>query len=256
MILLPLGIVVGSVAGFGKFAHNSGSFTLLLIIVHWWSFYLLPTLGHRVLSIILAPPWSNTADGTAYCGKYQVLEFPRHHQRCGLLATYPTHLSYFWHTDPVHLINAVVRGRPNDSVASLHHELNQHLSPSSHSHWPLALTCAHFPSKAIFLQAILLFLFDIGVQHLIEVHLIVMAVNPLFSVGQSLFKMTLCHGSTMSACPPHLLKPSSKIMTPVGLWIFIQCSLTTASLRLLNMTPSAFPTLIVLLIAINHIHLT
>jgi hypothetical protein len=114
-ILLPLGIVVGSVAGFGKFAHNSRSFTLLLIVVYWWSLSLLLTLGHHVLLLILAPPWSNTADGTAYCGKYQVLEFPCHHQWCGLLATYPTHtmflltfLSYLWHTDPVHPINAVV----------------------------------------------------------------------------------------------------------------------------------------------------
>jgi hypothetical protein len=100
------------------------------------------------------------------------------------------------------------------------------------------------------------FFFNIGVQHLIEAHLIVMVVNPLFCVSWSLFKVTLCHGSTMSACPPCLLKPSSTIMTPVGLWIFIGCSLTTASLHLLNMTPGASPTLILLLLAIIHIHST
>ncbi len=72
-ILLPLDIVVGSFAGFGEFNHNSGSFTLLLIAIYWWSLYLLPTLGHHVLLLILAPPCSNTADGTAYCGEYQVL---------------------------------------------------------------------------------------------------------------------------------------------------------------------------------------
>jgi hypothetical protein len=100
------------------------------------------------------------------------------------------------------------------------------------------------------------FLFDIGVQHLIKAHLIVMDVSPLFSVCRSLFKVTLCHGSTMSACPPHLLTPSSTIMTTVRLWIIVGCSSTTASLRLLNMTPGALPTLILLPLAIIYIHLT
>jgi hypothetical protein len=94
MILFSLGIVVRSVAGFGEFAHNSGFFSLLLIVGYWWSLYLLPTLGHCVCLLILAPSWSNTADGTAYCGEYQVLEFPCHHRWFGLLDTYPTHTMF------------------------------------------------------------------------------------------------------------------------------------------------------------------
>jgi hypothetical protein len=55
-LILPLGILVGSFAGFGNFDNNSGCFTLLLVVVYWWLVHLLPTLGHCDLSLILAPP--------------------------------------------------------------------------------------------------------------------------------------------------------------------------------------------------------
>jgi hypothetical protein len=167
-----------------------------------------------------------------------------------------TLLSYLWHTDPVHPINAVVQGRPSDSGANLQHKLNQHLLSSSLSCWLLALTFGHFLSEAIFLQMILLFFVDIDAQHLIKAHLIAMVVFSLFSVGRSLFKVTLCHGSIMIACPTRPWKPSSTIMIPVGLWIFIRCSLTTESLRLLNTAPGASHTPILLSLAMIQVHLT
>ncbi len=50
MLVLPLGILVGLYAGFGKFDNNSGCFTLLLAVVYWCLVHFLPTLGCCVLS--------------------------------------------------------------------------------------------------------------------------------------------------------------------------------------------------------------
>jgi hypothetical protein len=75
-LVLPLVIVVGSYAGFGNFDNNSGCFSLLLVVVYWWSFHLLPLLGHHVLSLILAPPWSGHSNSTGYCQGHTVHKFP------------------------------------------------------------------------------------------------------------------------------------------------------------------------------------
>ncbi len=89
--LLPLSILVRSYVGVGEFDTNTECFSLLLVMTYWWLAHLLPSLGWRLLSLILAPPWSGHADGTAYCCKYTGHEFPHHRQCNGLFITYPTH---------------------------------------------------------------------------------------------------------------------------------------------------------------------
>jgi hypothetical protein len=39
-LVLPLGILDGSYAGFGNFDNNSGCFALLLVVVYWWLVHL------------------------------------------------------------------------------------------------------------------------------------------------------------------------------------------------------------------------
>ncbi len=91
MLVLPLGILVGSHAGFGTFDNNSGCFTLLLVVVYWWLVHLLPTLGRCVLSLILAPPWSGHSNYTGYFRGHTVHKFPWHHRHFGVMVTYSTH---------------------------------------------------------------------------------------------------------------------------------------------------------------------
>jgi hypothetical protein len=91
VLLLPLGLLVGSLAGIGEMNNNDGYFALMMIVVYWWTVHLLPALGSQSLNLILAPPWSGKSDNTVYCQKYTVHEYPRHHQRAGLMVTYPTH---------------------------------------------------------------------------------------------------------------------------------------------------------------------
>jgi type III secretory pathway component EscS len=67
MILLPMGILVGFLIGLGEMDDNSGYFSLMLIVIYWWLVKLLPVLGNRILSLILAPPWSGQGDNTGYC---------------------------------------------------------------------------------------------------------------------------------------------------------------------------------------------
>jgi hypothetical protein len=76
--LLPLSILVGFYVGVSKFDTNTKCFALLLIVTYWWLAHLLPSLGWCLLSLILAPPWSGHADGTAYRCKYTGHKFPRH----------------------------------------------------------------------------------------------------------------------------------------------------------------------------------
>ena len=88
MIFLPMSIVVGFLLGIGEMDNNSGQFSLLLIATYWWLVKLLPVLGDRILSLILAPPWSGIGDNTGYCQVFTVQEFPRHHRRKGVMVTY------------------------------------------------------------------------------------------------------------------------------------------------------------------------
>jgi hypothetical protein len=88
MIFLPMSIVVGFLLGIGEMDNNSGQFSLLLIATYWWLVKLLPVLGDRILSLILAPPWSGNGDNTGYCQVFTVQEFPRHHRRTGVMVTY------------------------------------------------------------------------------------------------------------------------------------------------------------------------
>jgi hypothetical protein len=91
-LVLPLGILFGSHAGFGNFDNNSGCFALLLVVVYWWLVYLLPTLCQRVLSLILAPPWSEHSNYTGYFQGHTVHEFPWHHRCFGVMVTCSTHV--------------------------------------------------------------------------------------------------------------------------------------------------------------------
>jgi hypothetical protein len=91
-LVLPLRILVGSYAGFGNFDKNSRCFALLLAVVYWWLVHLLPTLCRRVLSHILAPPWSGHSDYTGYFQGHTVHKFPRHHRCFGVMVTYSTHV--------------------------------------------------------------------------------------------------------------------------------------------------------------------
>jgi hypothetical protein len=80
-LVLPLGTLVRLYASFGNFDNNSGCFTLLLVVVYWWSVHLLPSLGYCALSLILTPPWSGHINYTGYFQGHTVHEFPWHH-RC------------------------------------------------------------------------------------------------------------------------------------------------------------------------------
>jgi hypothetical protein len=61
---LPLGLLVGSLAGIGEMNNNNGYFALVMIVVYWWSVHLLPALGSQSLNLILGPPWSGKSDTT------------------------------------------------------------------------------------------------------------------------------------------------------------------------------------------------
>jgi hypothetical protein len=91
VLLLTLGLLVGSLHGIGEMNNNDGYFALMMIVMYWWSVHLLPALGSQSLNFILAPPWSGKSDNTVYCQKYTVQEYPHHHRRAGLMVTYPTH---------------------------------------------------------------------------------------------------------------------------------------------------------------------
>jgi hypothetical protein len=91
VLLLPLGRLVGSLAGIGEMNNNDEYYALMMIVVYWWTVHLLPALGSQSLNIILAPPWSGKSDNTVYCQKYTVHKYPRHHRRVGLMVTYPAH---------------------------------------------------------------------------------------------------------------------------------------------------------------------
>jgi hypothetical protein len=92
MLVLPLGILVGSYAGFGNFDNNSGCFTLLLVILYWWSVHLLFTLGSCVLSLILAPPWSGHSNYIGYCQGHTVHNLILAPQMFWCDVTYLTHV--------------------------------------------------------------------------------------------------------------------------------------------------------------------
>jgi hypothetical protein len=160
--LLPLSILVGSYVGVGEFDTNTKCFALLLIMTYWWLAHLLPSLGWRLLLLILAPPSSGHADGTAYCCKYTGHEFPRHSQCNGLFITYPTHnvirwtlLCYLLQYEPAHPINAVVRNNLVPNNVNLQQTITRELSMNQILPTPLAITLEHYLSNEIFSQSIL-----------------------------------------------------------------------------------------------------
>ncbi len=132
MLVLPLGILVGLYAGFGNFDNNRGCFTLLLVVVYWWSGHLLPTLGWCVLFLILAPPCSGHSNYTGYFQGHTVHELPRHHRCFGLMVTYLTHviLLFFFVSllavDPPHPFDELIQGTRR-LVVNLRHEVSNHL---------------------------------------------------------------------------------------------------------------------------------
>jgi hypothetical protein len=139
-LVLPLGILVGSYTGFGSFDNNSRCFTLLLVVVYWWLVYLLPTLGCRVLSLILVPPWSGHSNYTGYIQGHTVHEFPRHHRRFGVMVTYSTHviLIFFFFSllavDLPHLLDELIQGTRR-LVVNLQCEVSNHLHKRSPVNW-------------------------------------------------------------------------------------------------------------------------
>jgi hypothetical protein len=140
MLVLPLGIQVGSYAGFGNSDNNSGCFTLLLVVVYWWLVHLLPTLGQCVLSLILAPPWSGHNNYTGYCQGHTVHKFPRHHRRFGVMVTYLTHviLLFFFFSllavDPPHPLDDLIQDTMRLTV-NLWHEVSDYLHKRSTVNW-------------------------------------------------------------------------------------------------------------------------
>jgi hypothetical protein len=142
MLVLPLGIRVGSYAGFGNFDNNNRCFTLLLVVVYWWLVHLLPTLGRRVLSLVLAPPWSGHSDYTGYFQGHTVHESPRQHRRFGVIGTYSTHviLLYFFFcllaVGPPHSLDKLIQGTRRLAV-NLRSKVSNHL----HKRLPVNQQC-------------------------------------------------------------------------------------------------------------------
>ncbi len=139
-LVLPLGILVGLYAGFGNFDNNSGCFALLLVVVYWWSVYLLPTLCHCVLSLILAPPWSGHSNYTGYFQGHTVHEFPRHHKRFGVMVTYSIHviLLFFFFSllavDLPHPLDELIQGTRRLAV-NLWREVSDYLHKKIPVNW-------------------------------------------------------------------------------------------------------------------------
>ncbi len=141
-LVLPLGILVGPYAGFWNFDNNSGCFTLLLDVVYWWLVHLWPTLGRRVLSLILAPPWSGHSNYTGYFQGHTVHKFLWHHRRFGVMVTYSTHviLLFFFFSllavDPPHPLDELIQGTRR-LAANLWREVSNHL----HERLPVIRQC-------------------------------------------------------------------------------------------------------------------
>jgi hypothetical protein len=139
-LVLPLVIVVGSYAGFGNFDNNSGSFTLLLVIVYWWLVHLLPLLGHHVLSLFFAPPWSGHIDSTKYCQGHTIHKFSQHHCCFGGMVTYPTHVIVLslslslLSVAPPHPIEELIQNKRH-SVVDLHHDISSHHHEKLTANW-------------------------------------------------------------------------------------------------------------------------
>ncbi len=149
-LVLPLGILVGSYAGVGNFDNNSGCFTLLLVVVYWWSVHLLPTLGRCVLSFILAPLRSGHSDYTGFFQGHTVHEFPWHHRRLGVMVTYSTHvilLFFFFNllaVDLPHPLDELIQGTRRLAI-NLWREVSDHL----HQRLPVAeIIGDHYSKKS------------------------------------------------------------------------------------------------------------
>ncbi len=91
VLFLPLGLLLGSLAGISEMNNNDGYFALMMIVVSWWTVHLLPALGSQSFNLILAPPYSRMSDKRVYCMKYTVHKYPCLHWRVGLMVTYPAH---------------------------------------------------------------------------------------------------------------------------------------------------------------------
>jgi hypothetical protein len=141
--VLPFGILVRLYAGFGNFDNNSRCFALLLVVVYWWLVHLLPTVCRRVISVILAPPWSRHSNYTGYFQGHTVHEFPRHHRRFGVMVTYSTHviLLFFFFSllaaDPPHPLDELIQGTRRLAV-NLWREVSNHL----HQRFPVNRQCS------------------------------------------------------------------------------------------------------------------
>ena len=136
-LLLPFIIVVGSLVGsplgFGDFEVNSGCFTLLCVVTYWWLVYLLPCLGHKVLSLLLATPRSPTC---AYLPSHTIHTFPRHHRKFGVFVTYPLHAlflayvtSHRYEVPPHPIDDMTILNSP--SVVDLQQSISHYLLPDA-----------------------------------------------------------------------------------------------------------------------------